>query len=164
MTCVDELRTFMEMLLLRCLVVWQHRRGWVVYFTHWTHYLQLRSSWPCVCVCAPEISHLICLDYKDTVNKWFNNWFPTSIVSYSHYSHAPWICAHQSQSLQSAPPRPTSCVHTLTNKLLWVQIHARNTTNVSRNGTLAQNTGMWEMWKDNELKSESVDVPEDVGV
>ena len=52
MTCVDELRTFMEMLLLRCLVVWQHRRGWVVYFTHWTHYLQLRSSWPRVCMCV----------------------------------------------------------------------------------------------------------------
>ena len=86
----------------------------------------------CVRVCVPEISlqirirltwefqHGCCMVegcatpdlfrlQRYCWNKWFNKWYtiPTSIVN---HSHAPWICAPQSQSLQSPPPRPTSCV------------------------------------------------------
>ena len=51
-----------------------------------------------VCVAAAWLKGVqprICLDYKDTINKWFNKWF-TNSTSIVNHSHAPWICANQS--------------------------------------------------------------------
>ena len=58
--------------------------------------------------------------------EWFNKWFTnsTSVVNHSHHSHAPWICVHHSQSLQSPPPRPTSCVLSLKQHTWKVALNA----------------------------------------
>ena len=83
----------------------------------------------CVCVCLkhlrsgsdwPEIFNTaaawfksmqrwICLDYNDTVIKWFHIWFPNfaSIVNHSHHSHVRTRANHCRALLHAPPPEST---------------------------------------------------------
>ena len=112
----------------------------------------------CVCVCArmrvclkylcrsgsdwPEIFNMaatwfkgvqqwICLDYNDTVNKWFQKWFTNfaSIVNHSHHSHVRTRANHcrapppESTDAQMHPNHVTNLrCHSSKTQPLWVSI------------------------------------------